>query len=282
MPLGAHMSIAGGIEKAILRGKGIGCETIQVFTKNSNQWRAKPLTAEDVRRFQAARAETGIDPIVAHTSYLINLASPDDDLWEKSLNGFQVELERCALLGIPYLVFHPGAHMGADEAVGLYRITQALNEVFTRVEDAKVTVLPEVTAGQGTGLGYRFQHLAQLIADSFFPDRLGVCFDTCHAFAAGYDMRTPDTYQRTLDEFDAVIGLERIRVIHLNDSKGDLGSRVDRHEHIGLGGIGLEGFRLLLNDLCLSSLPMILETPKGRDLKEDIENLATLSGLMRE
>ncbi|HHW42187.1 MAG TPA: deoxyribonuclease IV [Syntrophomonadaceae bacterium] len=282
MPLGAHMSIAGGVANAILRGKSAGCETIQIFTKNSNRWRAKSLTPRDIDLFQTARRETGIDPILAHTSYLINLASPDEDLWEKSLNAFQVELERCVSLRIPYLIFHPGAHSGAGEEVGLNRVTQALNEVFERVEDTSVTVLIETTAGQGTGLGYSFEHIARLIEENFHPERLGVCFDTCHAFAAGYDLRTPDAFERTLEEFDKVIGFDRLKAVHLNDSKGGLGSRLDRHEHIGMGRIGLEGFRFLVNHPQLRLLPMVLETPKGPDMKEDVENLAVLRSLIEE
>lgn len=276
------MSIAGGVAKSLIRGKAIGCETIQIFTKNSNQWRAKPLTPEEIKEFQHKRQETGIDPVLAHTSYLINLASPDDDLWEKSLEAFQEELERCIALGIPYLIFHPGAHSGAGEDVGLNRVAHALNEAFKRLEDTSVMVLIETTAGQGTGLGYRFEHLAKIIDESFFPERLGVCFDTCHAFAAGYDIRTPEALEGTLEEFDKAIGMELLKAIHLNDSKGDLGSRIDRHEHIGRGKIGLEGFRSLLNHPQLRPLPMVLETPKGRDMREDIENLTVLRSLLDE
>lgn len=282
MPLGAHMSISGGVANSLIRGKAIGCETIQIFTKNSNQWRAKPLTPKDIEEFQSKRQETGIDPVLAHTSYLINLASPDDDLWEKSLKAFQEELERCVALGIPYLVFHPGAHSGAGEDVGLNRVAQALNEAFKRVKNTSVMVLIETTAGQGTGVGHRFEHIAKLIEESFCPERLGVCFDTCHAFAAGYDIRTPEALERTLEEFDRTIGIELLKAIHLNDSKGGLGSRIDRHEHIGRGKIGLEGFRSLLNHPQLRPLPMVLETPKGSDMREDIENLTVLRSLLNE
>ncbi|MDH7578691.1 MAG: deoxyribonuclease IV [Bacillota bacterium] len=282
MPLGAHMSIAGGVDKAILRGESIGCETIQIFTKNTNQWRARPLTPEELARFQAARTRTGIDPILAHTSYLINLGSPQEELWEKSLASFLVELERCAALGLPYLVTHPGAHLGAGEEVGLNRITRALNEILARTEGSGVVVLLEVTAGQGTNLGWRFEHLARLFEDSFYPERLGVCFDTCHAFAAGYDLRTPEAFTKTIEAFEASVGINHLKAVHLNDSRGDLGSRLDRHEHIGLGKIGLEAFRVLLNDPRFRTLPMILETPKGPEMKEDIENLATLRSLLQD
>lgn len=282
MPLGAHMSIAGGIHQALFRGQGIGCETIQIFTKNSNRWQARPLTREDVRLFRAACEETGISPVLAHTSYLINLASPDEELWHKSTASFRVELERCAALDLPYLIFHPGAHTGAGEESGLERVARALNQIFQEVEAPGVTVLIETTAGQGSGLGYRFEHLARLIKDSDFPERLGVCFDTCHVFAAGYDLTTPEAFQKTIDEFHQVVGLDRLKAIHLNDSKGELGSRLDRHEHIGAGRIGVEGFRCLLNHPLLSRLPMVLETPKGTDLQEDVENLAILRRLIAE
>ncbi|MEW5762046.1 MAG: deoxyribonuclease IV [Bacillota bacterium] len=280
MPLGAHMSIAGGLDKAVLRGKSIGCETVQIFTKNTNQWRARPLTPEEVARFKEAQAETGINPVFGHTSYLINLGSPDEELWQKSVDSFLVEMERCAALGLPYLVTHPGAHMGAGEDIGLRRIARALNEILERTVDSGVMVLLETTAGQGSNLGYRFEHLALLLEESAYPDRLGVCYDTCHTFAAGYDLRTPEAFSRTFEAFEATIGLHRLKAIHLNDSRGDLGSRVDRHEHIGLGKLGLDAFRLLLNDPRFRELPMVLETPKGPDLKEDVENLATLRSLM--
>ncbi|HAG07776.1 MAG: putative endonuclease 4 [Clostridia bacterium 62_21] len=280
MPLGAHMSIAGGMDKAILRGQSIGCETIQVFTKSSNRWRAKPLVSEEIARFKQAREESGINPVFGHTSYLINLGSPDEDLWQKSVDSFLVEMERCAALGLPYLVMHPGAHMGAGEDVGLRRIGRALDEILARTEGSGVIILLETTAGQGSNIGYRFEHLARLIEESAYPDRLGVCFDTCHAFAAGYDLRTPEAFHRTFEEFDALIGIDRLKAIHLNDSRGDLGSRIDRHEHIGLGKLGLEPFRLLLNDPRFRNLPMVLETPKGPDMKEDVMNLATLRSLI--
>lgn len=280
MPLGAHMSIAGGVDKAILRGKSIGCETIQIFTKSSNQWRAKPLTPEEIHRFQEAREESEIQPVFGHTSYLINLGSPNEELWRKSVESFLVEMERCAVLQLPYLVTHPGTHMGAGEETGLRRVGQALDEILARTHGSGVMILLETTAGQGSNLGYRFEHFARLIEESAYPDRLGVCLDTCHVFAAGYDLRTPDAYHRTFEEFHALIGLGRLKVIHLNDSRGELGSRVDRHEHIGLGRLGLEAFRLLLNDPRFRDLPMVLETPKGPDMKEDIQNLATLRSLI--
>lgn len=279
MLLGAHMSIAGGVDKSVLRGQGIGCRAIQIFTKSSNQWRAKPLEPEEIRRFKENR-EAAQMLVFGHTSYLINLASPDEDLWAKSVESFVVEMERCAALDLPYLVTHPGAHLGAGEDVGLARITRALDEICDRTADSPVMILLEVTAGQGTVLGGRFEHLARLLGDSAALGRLGVCFDTCHAFAAGYDLRTPEAYAQTFARLDFLVGLERLKAIHLNDSRGKLGGRLDRHEHIGLGQLGMGPFRLLLNDHRFAQLPMVLETPKEKDLKKDVENLATLQSLL--
>jgi deoxyribonuclease-4 len=273
------MSIAGGVDKAVLRGQNIGCETIQVFTRNNNRWAAPPLADETVERWFRNLEESGIAPAVAHDSYLINLASPDDALWQKSLDAFVVEMVRCEILRIPYLVLHPGSHTGSGEEAGLRRIATALDCAFERAPDAPVTVLLETTAGQGTSLGYRFEHLARIMELTTVGARLGVCFDTCHALAAGYEIRTPEGYEETFRRFEQVIGLERLKVFHVNDSKRDLGSRVDRHEHIGQGCVGLEGFRLLLNDTRFRRHPMLLETPKGPDIQEDVENLAVLRSL---
>jgi len=274
------MSIAGGIDKAVWRGQKVGCETIQVFVKSPNRWKARAITEDEIERFQSACQETGINPVLAHSSYLINIASPDEDLWEKSLEGLVLEVERCAALKIPYLVMHPGAHSGAGEDVGLNRITTALNEVFKRTSEAEVMILLETTAGQGSILGGTFEHLARLLEDSFYPERLGICYDTCHTFDAGYDLRTAEACEATFAEFNRVIGLSQIKAIHMNDSQGGLGSRRDRHEHIGMGMIGPEGFRWLVNNPELSSLPMILETPKGPDLQEDRDNLTVLKSFI--
>jgi deoxyribonuclease-4 len=280
MKFGAHMSISGGLHRAFGHGERIGCDTIQIFSKNQQQWRAKPLTETDIAQFQAEQARTGLGPVVVHDSYLINLASPDDALFEKSVAAFGEELDRCAALGIPYLVMHPGAHMGAGEEAGLQREADAINRVLDAGTGGQTVVLLETTAGQGTALGWRFEHLARLIERTHHQERLGVCVDTCHILAAGYDIRTSDTYAATFAEFDRVVGLERIKVFHLNDSQKALGSRVDRHTHIGDGFVGLAAFRLLVNDPRFAELPMILETPKGDDLAEDIENLARLRALM--
>jgi deoxyribonuclease IV len=281
MKFGTHMSISGGLHKAFGHGERAGCDTIQIFSKNQQQWRGKPLSEQDIALFQAERQRTGFGPLVVHDSYLINLASPNDELWEKSIAAFADELERCAALSIPYLVTHPGAHTGSGEEAGLHREAEALNRLFEAGTGGDTLVLLETTAGQGTCLGHRFEHLARLIDLVDQAERLGVCVDTCHILAAGYDIRTPEACAATFDEFNRLIGIGRIKAFHLNDSQKDLGSRIDRHTHIGEGYVGLEGFRAIVNDPRFAELPMILETPKGEDLAEDIENLAKLRGLLK-
>ena len=280
MKFGAHMPTSGGLYKAFGHGERAGCDTIQIFSKNQQQWRGKPLTEQDIALFQAEQLRTGFEPLIVHDSYLINLASPKDELWEKSIGAFADELERCAALGIPYLVTHPGAHVGSGEEAGLRREADALNRLFDAGTGAPTMVLLETTAGQGTCLGHRFEHLATLIELVGQNDRIGICVDTCHLLAAGYDIRTPEACAATFEEFDRVLGIERIKAFHLNDSQKDLGSRVDRHTHIGDGCVGLDGFRAIVNDPRFAQIPMILETPKGDDLAEDIENLAKLRGLL--
>jgi deoxyribonuclease-4 len=280
MRLGAHMSIGGGVDTAFDRGEQVGCDTIQIFTKNNNQWKAPPLMEETVARYHRRQSETGITPVVAHASYLLNLASPDDLLWFKSIDALVIEMERCDILDIPYLVIHPGSHMEAGEDIGIARIVEALNVVHDRLPGARVKITLETTAGQGTNLGYRFEHLAAMINGVAAGDRLTVCFDTCHTLAAGYDFRTPEGYAGVLKEFDQVIGLDRLKVFHMNDSKPDAGSRKDRHAHIGEGSVGLDGFRHILNDRQFSDIPMLLETPKSDDMHEDVENLARLRSLI--
>jgi deoxyribonuclease-4 len=281
MKFGAHMSISGGLHKAFGQGERAGCDTIQIFSKNQQQWRGKPLLEQDIAQFKAEQQRCGFGPLIVHDSYLINLASPNDELWEKSIAAFADELERCAALGIPYLVTHPGAHTGSGEDAGLEREVAALNRLFERGVGGDVLVLLETTAGQGSCLGHRFEHLARLIELVDRDERLGVCVDTCHILAAGYDIRTPVAYAATFDEFDRVVGIGRIKAFHLNDSQKDLGSRVDRHTHIGEGCVGLDGFRSIVNDPRFADLPMILETPKSDDLTEDIANLAKLRGLIQ-
>ncbi len=278
--LGAHISIAGGVDKAVLTAQEVGCESLQIFVKSSNQWRAAPFREGEVERFRAHLASTGIGPVVAHDSYLINLCSPEDSLWEKSVEAFLVELDRCEALGVPYLVTHPGSHTGAGDEAGLSRLARALDRVHASRSKHQVQILLETTAGQGTGLGHRFEQLGKVLQDVNEAQRLGVCLDTCHVFAAGYDLRTPDKYRETMERFSQSVGMENLKAIHLNDSKRELGSRVDRHEQIGKGQIGVEAFRMLLNDANLSSVPMLLETPKGPDYAEDRINLALLRSLL--
>ena len=279
---GAHMSIAGGCEKAVLAAHAVGFQTVQLFTKNNNQWNAPPLTPEQAAAFRSALEQTGIVEPVAHTSYLINMASPDDALWNKSIDAMVVEVGRCHELGIADLVVHPGAHMGEGEEAGLRRIAQALDRIHRLTEGMGVTIDLETTAGQGTSLGYRFEHLQailELVAD---PGRLGVCVDSCHIFAAGYSFDRPERYDEMIDQLDRTVGISRVRVWHLNDSCRECGSRVDRHAGIGAGKMGLEPFRSLVNDPRLRGLPMILETPKGTEDGEDLDarNLRTLRQLI--
>jgi len=274
------MSISGGVSKAFARGASVSCEAMQIFSKNERQWNAKPILPEEVAAFKAEQARTGIGPVIVHDSYLINLAAPADELWEKSIAAFSHELERCDLLGIPYIVTHPGAHTGSGEETGLAREAVALNRIFEAGIGGSTMVLLETTAGQGSALGNRFEHLARLFELVPHHERMAVCVDTCHIFAAGYDIRDAASYQATFAEFDRIVGLNRIKCFHLNDSQKDLGSRVDRHSHIGQGCIGLEGFRLLVNDPRFADLPMIIETPKGDDMAEDVQNLSLLRSLV--
>ena len=282
MLLGAHMSIAGGVFNAPHSGREVGCEAIQIFTKNANQWKAKPLGEEDVRRFKEAVEETGVWPVVAHDSYLINLASPDPELHEKSLQAFAIEMERAERLGLPFLIFHPGSHVGSGEAAGLKKIARSLDKLHRRTKNYQLKLLLETTAGQGTNLGYTFEQLSGVIGSVKEPERLGICFDTCHTFAAGYDISTEAGYRKVFRELDRVIGLDRIGAFHLNDAKKGLGSRVDRHAHIGQGELGLTPFRCLVNDRRFRKVPKILETPKGKDMAEDRMNLEVLRGLVKK
>jgi deoxyribonuclease IV len=280
---GSHMSIAGGCDRAVRFAQAVGFETVQLFTKNNNQWNAPLLTDLHVAAFRTALEETGVTSPVAHTSYLINLASPDDELWEKSIEALAVEAERCELLGIPDLVVHPGAHMGAGEKKGVMRIAKALDKLDRRTKGLAVLIDLETTAGQGTHLGYRFEHLGDILDRVKRPERLGVCVDTCHIFAAGYSLATEEEYDETIARLDRSVGINRLRAWHLNDSCRECGSRVDRHAGIGAGQMGLEPFRHVVNDLRFGHLPMILETPKGVDQGEDLDarNLKTLRQLVR-
>ncbi len=279
MRLGAHMSVAGGVHTAFARGEQVGATALQIFVKNANQWSAKPIGGEEIRRFFEERKRTGIDRIVAHDSYLINLASPDAALREKSIAALVDELERSAALELDGLVAHPGAHLGEGEDVGLARIAASLDEACSRTRGFKGLVLLECTAGSGTHLGSRFEHLARIRAGVREPERVGYCVDTCHAFAAGYEMRTSPGVRETLDAFDSICGIARLGAIHANDSLMPFASRRDRHAHIGEGEIGLAGFAALLRDPRVADVPILLETPKGEDLREDARNLDVLRAL---
>jgi deoxyribonuclease IV len=277
--LGAHVSIAGGVDLAIERGKQLDCEAIQIFTKNNNQWRAAPLQKEIVERFQASLAASGIRPVVAHTSYLINLGSSDRALWSKSCSSFRTELERCERLGVPYLVVHPGSHIGAGIDHGLARVARALNEINARTAGYRVMTLVEHMAGQGTNLCGDFEQVARLLAMIEDRSRVGVCLDTCHLFAAGCDYRSPEKYSGLMRQIDSTIGLSRVKCIHLNDSKTPLGSHVDRHEAIGKGKIGRAGFQLFLTDPRFQDTPGLIETPTDGTGKDERRNLRVLRRL---
>jgi deoxyribonuclease-4 len=282
---GAQMSIAGGLHQAFRRAAEAGCDCLQVFVKNQRQWHAPQLTEDEIRQWAEARDRTRIGPIVAHDNYLINLASPDDFLWNKSIGALEDELRRCELLGMPYLVMHPGCYTDGGERKGIRRIIRALNVIHRRTGNLSVTTLLETTAGQGTSIGYRFEHLAHIIEGVFRSERMGVCFDTCHVFAAGYDLSSDRAYARTIKELDETVGLNRVYCFHLNDSLKPLGSRVDRHAAIGAGQIGLEPFRRLVSDKRFFGIPMIIETPKGTDDQgRDLDqvNLSTLRHLVNE
>jgi deoxyribonuclease-4 len=282
--LGAHQSISGGYDKAVMLARAATCDCVQLFTKNNNQWAGKPILPPEPERFRAALESTGISHPLAHNSYLINLAAPDETLWRKSLAAMAEELRRAELLGIPYVVTHPGAYTTSSEAEGLRRVIAALDLIHAETPGLRTMTLLEMTAGQGTCLGHRFEHLAEILAGVQAPKRLAVCVDTCHIFAAGYPLAAKQEYSTTFKQFARLIGLEQIKAFHLNDSKKGLGSRVDRHEHIGRGMIGLDGFRNLLNDRRFAKVPMYLETPKeeggAAGLEHDRKNLTVLRALV--
>ncbi|HYW78758.1 MAG TPA: deoxyribonuclease IV [Thermoguttaceae bacterium] len=296
------MSIAGGCHKAVERAAAVGCDAVQLFTanprafppakaasrsgkvltKSNNQWRAKTITPLQAEHFRDALKQSGIAHSMAHDSYLINLASPDRNLWRRSVRALAEELRRADTLGIPYVVAHPGAHTTGTESAGLRRIVRALDEIHARVPQVESRCLLETTAGQGTSIGWRFEHLATILDGVKDPDRLGICFDTCHVFAAGYSMQTKRAYNATMRALGVTVGLKQIKAFHLNDSRRELGSRVDRHAPIGRGEMGLEPFRFLLADRRFRKVPMVLETPKGQEdgIDCDVINLRTLRGLI--
>ncbi len=279
MNLGAHMSIAGGLAQAILRGQAVGCSIVQLFLKNQVQWAAKPLRPDEVTEFKRVQAETGIRTAFAHASYLINLCAPVEREWKRSVEALADELERAEALGLPFVIVHPGSHKGEGPKAGLERIGRALLELERRTRGYQVRLLLENTAGAGNTVGSRFEELRAILERASAPERLGICLDTCHLFAAGYDIRTQAGYEETVEAFDREVGASQVVAWHLNDAKKGLGSGLDRHEHIGKGEIGLAAFRALLNDPRFTSCPMSIETPKEADW--DQKNLAILRSLRR-
>ncbi len=265
MIIGGHMSISGGFREAPERANKIGLNSMQVFTKNQRQWIAKPLDIDDVNEYKKNMKSFGIKITVAHASYLVNLAAPADENFKKSIDSMVHELERCDTLNIPYLIFHPGAHMGKGESYGLKRIVQGMDEIISRFKGkAKITI--ETTAGQGSNLGYKFEQIQYMLDNVSDKDMVKVCMDTCHIFAAGYELRSKNGYEKTMEEFDNKIGFKNLVAVHLNDSEKALGTRVDRHAQIGFGYIGKQGIKNILFDKRFSEIPLILETPGGEDL----------------
>ncbi len=278
--LGTHVSVAGGLATAFGRAAATGCTTMQIFVKNANQWAAKPIAGDDIQRFRDAAASSTVRPVIAHAAYLINLCAKNPSILKKSRAAFEDELRRCEQLGVHALVVHPGAHLGEGEDAGLRLIAESLNHIHDQTPDFKVLTTIETTAGQGTTVGYRFEHLRDIIDRVEDKGRMAVCMDTCHLFAAGYPIHTPEGWNEVIRSFDSIVGLSRLAVVHTNDSKKPFGSRLDRHEHIGKGMIGLEGFRSLMNDPRFSSVPKILETEKSEDMHEDVENMQRLKSLL--
>lgn len=277
--LGAHMSIRGGVNMAIERARSIRCTAMQMFVKNNMQWFARPLTRDEIRAFLDHVQRGELSSIFGHANYLINLAATNPQFHANSIRALSEELIRADQLELPFLVLHPGAHLGAGEEAGLEKIVDSIDDVLRKIPHVKTKIALETTAGQGSCIGHRFEHLAFIIANVREPERVCVCLDTAHLFAAGYDISGEDSTRKTLRQFDRVIGLDRLVAIHLNDSKTARGSRVDRHEHIGKGRIGLDAFRFIMRDRRFRKIPKVLETPKGKDLREDVINLKTLRAL---
>jgi deoxyribonuclease IV len=279
--IGAHMSIAGGFTRAWDRAQAVGCQALQVFTKNNMQWEASPIK-ESLKAAFLERTAALKFPVCGHAGYLINLGAPAGATATRSLKSLTDELERAEALGLPFLVLHPGSHMGQGEETGIKTVAKNLKAVLKNCRAKKVRVALETTAGQGNCLGHRFEHLAEIAEQVGMPSRIGYCFDTCHVFAAGFDISRPRGLATTLKEFDRLLGLENILAFHFNDSKTGLGSRVDRHEHIGKGHIGIEPFKEILNTRAFTKVPKILETPKTDDGRADMNNLKVLRGLIRK
>lgn len=281
--LGAHFSIAKGLHNALYEAKSYKCNTVQIFTKNANTWKERRLTQDEIDLFDQARTKTGISVIASHTSYLINLATYEKKKHAMSCMALKEELVRSSILNIPFVVLHPGSHMGRGEKEGICRIAASINEIFEENPDITTRLLLETTAGQGSSIGHTFEQLESVMDKIENRDSVGICLDTCHIFAAGYDIRTAASYRKTIDNFDKIIGFQHLFLIHLNDSRKDIGSRVDRHEHIGKGFIGLKAFELFMNDKRFKDIPKIIETPKQKKGKDwDKENLERLRTLVKE
>lgn len=281
MKFGAHCSTAGGYWRALERGASVNCEIVQIFVKNNMQWMGRLPSVAEIADFNRAKKQYKFAKIFGHTGYLINLAADPSPNRDKSMQSLIQEIQIAHLLGVPFLVMHPGAHLGAGEEHGFKQVIKGLNDVFAATSDAYVRIALENTAGQGSCFGNRIEHLANIFDGVDHPERLGLCIDTCHLFAAGYDVRTGRGWDAAIGDIDKMIGRKQILAFHLNDSKTDLGSRVDRHAHIGQGKIGKAGFKHIVNDARFTNTPGCLETPKGKDLKEDVENLAILRSLVK-
>jgi len=279
--IGAHIFVNGGVDSAITKAEEFGFTAIQIFTRNNNRWTSKPLSDKEINAFKEKLASSNIKVVVSHDSYLINLCAVDPENLEKSRLAFKDELDRCEQLGIPYLNFHPGSHGGAGEDEGIKLIAESLNLLHKQTKGYKVKSMLEATAGQGNALGYKFEQLAKIIELVEEKERMCVCIDTAHIFAAGYNIKDPKEYKKVMKNFDDIIGLDLLKCIHMNDSKKPLGSRVDRHDHIGKGEIGLDGFSNIMNDKRLKDVALILETPKGKEQLEDLENVKTLLSLVK-
>ncbi len=281
--LGAHFSIAGGLQNAIHTAAEYGCTALQLFTKNSRTWKEREVGPEEIAAFREAGKKTGIDAVISHTAYLINLASDDPSVHGKSYAALKAEMIRSSALGIPWVVLHPGSPKSGTSADGIRQVIDGINRLFTEIPKTKTRLLLETTAGQGKGVGHAFEEIAEMADGVIQKENIGVCLDTCHMYAAGYDFRDPEAYGKTMESFDSVIGLANLYVIHINDAKTDLGSRVDRHEHIGDGKIGLAPFGFFLNDPRLARVPKILETPSPKgEVDWDRVNLERLRGLVEQ
>jgi deoxyribonuclease-4 len=277
--IGVHVSIAGSIDKAVDRALERDCDTFQIFSRNPRGWKIKEISPEIAKKFVEKLETSGMYPPIDHMPYLPNLASPKDDVYNRSIEALTIELDRCGLLEIPYLVTHLGSHLGSGKEEGFQRIVSAINQAFSTV-DNEVLLLLEITAGTKNSMGGTFKDIRRIIEDLEWSDRIGICLDTCHAFSAGYELRTPEGLAETMKHFDRILGLERLKVIHLNDSKGGLDSRMDRHEHIGMGEIGEDGFRVILHHEVIRKLPIILETPIDSE-RDDRENMRVARELAR-